>query len=267
MASSLRPSLRDQQSFCLTNLGEQELQGGSTTLSPDELDLLVRIDPGLTVSQLRVATGLDPLAFDRLFSRLESVHLIAPVMQDTFGWQLQAELDTFVLANGAEEAEAGVRSLQRSGYLVRIARRRPGAAPARPERPLHVVLVEDDSHLAKFVSSYLSFDGFQVRVASTRQEALDELRKPPLPDLVLLDVMLPDVNGFDILASLRKHPAYERVPVMMITGKATREAVLKGMAWGANGYITKPFEPESLMKAVRTVLGWPEPEGGGRGRR
>src|SRR5690606_37631433 len=103
-------------------------------------------------------------------------------------------------------------------------------------------------------------DGFQVRVAANRQDALGELRKPPLPDLVLLDVMLPDVNGFDILASLRKHPAYERVPVMMITGKATREAVLKGMALGANGYMTKPFEPEALMKAVRTVLGWPEPD-------
>lgn len=254
--------MHDQQSYGLTRIGEQELQGGSTTLSPDELDLLVRIDPGLTVAQLRIATGLAPLAFDRLFSRLESVHLIAPVMQDTFGWQLQAELDTFQLANGADEAEAGVRSLQRSGYLVRIARRQlGGGAPVRPDRPLHVVLVDDDAQLAKFVSSYLGFDRFAVRIAGNRQEALDLLRKPPLPDLILLDVMLPDVNGFDILASLRKHDAFRNVPVMMITGKATREAVLKGMAWGANGYITKPFEPEALMTAVRTVLGWPEPSG------
>ncbi len=258
MASSVRPSVRDQQSFGLTHLGEKELQGGSTTLSPDELDLLVRIDPGLTVAQLRASTGLDPMTFERLFSRLESVMLVAPVMQDTFGWQLQAELDTFQLANREDEAEASTKSLQRNGYFVRIARPRPGATPAASGRQLGVVLVEDDEHLAKFVSSYLAFDRFTVRVAGNRAEALDELRKPPLPDLILLDVMLPDINGFEILASLRKHPAFERVPVMMITGKATREAVLKGMAWGADGYITKPFEPEALMKAVRTVLGLPE---------
>ena len=259
MASSLRPSLRDQQCFGLTHLGEQELRGGATTLSPDELDLLVRVDPGLTLGQLRTTTGLDPMVFDRLFSRLESVLLVAPVMQDTFGWQLQAELDTFALATGDGEAEAGEKSLQRNGYFVRIARRQTGAAPVASGRPLGVVLVEDDANLAKFVSSYLAFDRFVVRVAGTRDEALAELRKPPLPDLILLDVMLPDVNGFDILASLRKHPAFQRVPIMMITGKATRESVLKGLSWGADGYITKPFEPDALMTAVRTVLGLPQP--------
>jgi DNA-binding response OmpR family regulator len=67
---------------------------------------------------------------------------------------------------------------------------------------------------------------------------------------------------------VRQHPALKDVPVVMLTGKATREAVLKGIAGGADGYITKPFEPEALLRAVRTVLGLPDedpPEAGGPG--
>jgi DNA-binding response OmpR family regulator len=94
-----------------------------------------------------------------------------------------------------------------------------------------------------------------TRVAGNRQQVLDEFRKPPVPDLVLLDVVLPDINGFEVLASLRRHPSFRQVPVIMLTGKATREAVLQGLAGGADGYVTKPFEPEALMNAVHTVLG------------
>jgi two-component system, OmpR family, response regulator len=70
--------------------------------------------------------------------------------------------------------------------------------------------------------------------------------------------MLPDADGFDILLRVRQHPVLKDVPVIMLTGKATREAVLKGIAAGADGYITKPFEPHALLRAVRTVLGLPQ---------
>ena len=86
-------------------------------------------------------------------------------------------------------------------------------------------------------------------------EVIAEFRKSPVPDLILLDVMLPDTDGFDILLRLRQHPALQNVPVIMLTGKATREAVIKGLAGGADGYITKPFEADALMRAVRTVIG------------
>jgi two-component system OmpR family response regulator len=115
--------------------------------------------------------------------------------------------------------------------------------------------VDDDEHLAKFLHHYLTFEGFDVRVAGSRAEVVAEFRKPPIPDLVLLDVMLPDADGFDILLRIRSHPQLKDVPVIMLTAKATREAVLKGLASGADGYITKPVETESLLQAVRTVLG------------
>jgi DNA-binding response OmpR family regulator len=67
--------------------------------------------------------------------------------------------------------------------------------------------------------------------------------------------MLPDIDGFDILLKMRQHAALKTVPVIMVTSKATREAVLTGLARGADGYITKPVEPDTLMKAIRAVLG------------
>ena len=247
----------DQAIFGLTAQGQDELRSGATTLGPRELELLVRVDGVLTVAQLRAGmAAVSPAEFNRALDVLQARWLIAPVVLDTFSFQLQAELDTFASAQGTDEADAGVRSLKRSGYFVRIARKPAHPVAVKPAgQAKTAVVVEDDTHLAGFVSSYLGFEGFTTRVASNRQAVLEEFRKPPVPDLVLLDVVLPDVNGFEVLASLRRHPAFLRVPVIMLTGKATRESVLKGLAGGADGYVTKPFEPEALMNAVRTVLG------------
>ena len=121
-----------------------------------------------------------------------------------------------------------------------------------------ILIVEDEPDIALGLQLDLRSEGYGVEICADGEDASRRGREQGW-DLILLDVMLPDVNGFDILASLRKHPAFQRVPVMMITGKATREAVLKGLAWGADGYITKPFEPDALMTAVRTVLGLPQP--------
>ena len=94
-----------------------------------------------------------------------------------------------------------------------------------------------------------------MRLAANRNEVLSALREPPLPDIVLLDVVLPDIDGFDVLLRMRQHQALKSVAVVMVTSQATREAVLKGLARGAEGYITKPVEPATLIKAVLAVLG------------
>ena len=72
---------------------------------------------------------------------------------------------------------------------------------------------------------------------------------------MLLDVQLPDLDGFDVLSRIRQHPLLKTVPVIMLTGEATRGAVLKGIHGGADGYVTKPFQIDVVMKAVKTVLG------------
>jgi DNA-binding response OmpR family regulator len=68
-------------------------------------------------------------------------------------------------------------------------------------------------------------------------------------------VHLPDANGFDLLVKMRQHPVLKHMPVIMFTAEATREAVLRGLQGGADGYITKPFEPDQLIAAAKAVLG------------
>jgi two-component system cell cycle response regulator CtrA len=72
---------------------------------------------------------------------------------------------------------------------------------------------------------------------------------------VLLDVMLPDVNGFDVLMRIRQHAVLSDMPVLMLTSIATRESVIKGLVCGADGYVTKPFQVSVLVQAIQTIFG------------
>jgi len=118
-----------------------------------------------------------------------------------------------------------------------------------------VLFVDDTPSLVSAVCKFLELEGFTPRRAGNRDEAVAELRKSPSPDLILLDVELPDISGFDILQRVRSHPALRHIPIVMITGKATREDVMRALAAGANGYLTKPFEFESLLNSINAVLG------------
>jgi CheY-like chemotaxis protein len=257
--------MQDNEVYTLTSLGQEEMRSGASTLDPVALELMVRIDGALTLGQLR--TGMTTATsgdFTVAFMNLQDKKLVALAEVDPFTEQFTAQLNHFAVTQAEAEADSGAASLKKAGYYVRIARPR-GPAPARPPgQVLSAIVVDDEPMLAKFIQSYLSFEGFNVRVASNRAEVVTEFRKTPAPDLILLDVVLPDADGFDILLRLRQHPALKDVPVIMLTGKATRESVLKGLAGGADGYVTKPFEADALMRVVRTVLGMPaEPEGPG----
>jgi len=118
-----------------------------------------------------------------------------------------------------------------------------------------VLVVEDDPELQRALKFLLTMEKFVPRVASTRDEVLAALRTPPLPDMALLDVILPDTNGFDILARMRQHPQLKSIPVIMLTAQAQREDVMRGLAGGADGYITKPFDRDVLLTGIRAVLG------------
>jgi len=140
-------------------------------------------------------------------------------------------------------------------HYVRIARRAARERIAKPGWQPTILLIDDDPDLVKLMRTFFRFEGFNLREAAKRAEIMAAFRQPPMPDLVLLDVNLPDADGFDVLARLRQHAALKTIPVVMITAEATREAVLKGLQAGADGYITKPFEPDWVVTAVRQVLG------------
>ena len=160
------------------------------------------------------------------------------------------------VAEARKEASTGGPQLAKSGFYVAMARHRPGGPVPPNNGKRHAVLViEDDPTLLKLVTEVLGSAGFQVRSARNRAEVNGEINKAPLPDLVLLDVTLPDADGFQILERVRGHPKLAKMPVIMMTAKAEVADVARGLALAADGYVSKPFKITALLSAVGTVLG------------
>ncbi|MEO7128656.1 MAG: response regulator [Rhodoferax sp.] len=242
--------------YAVTPKGEQELRNSATTVSAPEIELLVRLDGLLTRAQIQHSMGAASAGtFDKTLDMLVSKRLAAFVPPDPFATSIQFQFSKSALIHADAEADVCAASLKSDHYYVRIARKRGLPRPRKAGERLSAIIVDDESMMAKFLSHYMTFEGFDVRVAGSRAEIVAEFRKTPIPDLILLDVMLPDADGFDILLRIRAHPALKDVRVIMLTAKATREAVLKGLAGGADGYVTKPVEPDFLIQAVRTVMG------------
>lgn len=159
------------------------------------------------------------------------------------------------LETAHKEAAAGGAELQKAGYYVAIARRATAKVPPRNGVRHCLLVVEDDPDLSNLLAEIFSVAGFEVRRAANRAQINAEVNKPILPDLILLDIVLPDADGMQILARLRAHPKFARMPVVMMTGKAEASDVKAGLAAGADGYIGKPFKMSALMAAVNLVLG------------
>src|SRR5262249_30455074 len=159
-------------------------------------------------------------------------------------------------ARGVEEAQKTALELKQKGFCGRIARR--AAREAKHEGAYSGLVGGGKPRLASVTRECLPLEGFDPRLASNRDELVAELRKQPPPDLLLLDVQLPDADGFEILATLRRHPALKGLPVILLTAKTTKEDVMHGLILGADGYVTKPFEFEILVRAMQAVLGQDE---------
>lgn len=149
-------------------------------------------------------------------------------------------------------AMIGNEKLRSSGFFVNIIKR--GAAPAPEGTPL-VLVVEDDPGTSAVIDAVLKKHGYETRLAANLPDIKRALSTRPAPHLVLLDIMLPDANGFAILERLRRHPELGQTPVVMLTSLSEPADVAKGLALGATGYMSKPARPQSLIQAIRNVLG------------
>jgi two-component system alkaline phosphatase synthesis response regulator PhoP len=115
----------------------------------------------------------------------------------------------------------------------------------------HILLVEDEEHLLQIIRLNLELEGYAVTSAITGIEALKEFRKNNF-DLVLLDVMLPEMNGFDVCEAIRKEN--RDIPVLFLTAKSAGEDRVQGLKLGADDYLTKPFNLEELLLRVQILL-------------
>lgn len=167
-----------------------------------------------------------------------------------------APLPAEKIAKANEEAVTGGPQLARSGFYVAMARH-ASAGPVAPHAgERHTILViEDDQALSNLVGEVMSTAGFLVRSARTLQKINAQMNTAPMPDLILLDVSLPDADGFQILERVRANPRIAKMPVILMTGKSEITDVARGLALSADGYVTKPFKISALVAAVKTVLG------------
>lgn len=163
------------------------------------------------------------------------------------------------VASAKKEAASGSPQLAKSGFYVAMARNAAGRIPPRNGQRHMILVIEDDMDLLKLVGEVLAKAGFLTRFARSRAEINSEFNKTPLPDLVLLDVRLPDADGFNILEKIRSNQKILKLPVIMMTGRSEVTDVARGLSLGADGYVTKPFKISGLVSAVNTVLGVDQP--------
>src|SRR5574337_631162 len=116
-----------------------------------------------------------------------------------------------------------------------------------------VLVVEDEPDIRDLLSLHLAREGFEVRTAGTGPQGLREVRSKP-PDLVILDLMLPELDGLEVCRRLRHDPDTASIPVVMLTAKGDEADRVVGLELGADDYVTKPFSPKELVARVKAIL-------------
>ncbi len=265
MSMEERVQIHDVDVYAVADKGNEELKSGSTELSQAALELLVLLDGKTSIAEIAQRTKV--LSADEIRQTAQMLAQGGYIKPATLEQELNIDFSYFFAnqpaaepsAEAAErarsEAESGTAALKLNGYYVSIAHKSTARIQPSSGSSYTVLVVEDDPELQRALKFMLAMEKYVPRLASNRNEILEALRTLPLPDLALLDVGLPDTNGFDVLASMRAHPQLKSIPVIMLTGQASREDVMRGLAGGANGYITKPFDRDVLLTSIRAVLG------------
>lgn len=116
-----------------------------------------------------------------------------------------------------------------------------------------ILVIDDDPDLLVLLSKMLARIGANTQTAETGTEGLNLLKSEHF-DLLILDLMLPDIDGYDVLARIREDSTLDNMPILIMSARADPEAISKGLALGADGYLTKPYLPNTLTSRVRALL-------------
>lgn len=117
-----------------------------------------------------------------------------------------------------------------------------------------ILLVDDEPYIVLLLETRLKSEGYEVTSAGDGLAALERAKKE-MPDLMILDLMLPKMDGYKVCGLLKKDARYARIPILMFTARAQEEDRRLGGEMGADAYLTKPFEPQTLMAKVHELLG------------
>ncbi len=130
--------------------------------------------------------------------------------------------------------------------------------PVAMGKPL-VLIVEDEGDIADLIEFHLKREGYATRVVGSGDEALRQISRER-PALILLDLMMPEIDGLEVCRRLKREPELRDIPIIMVTARGEESDIVVGLELGADDYITKPFSPRVLMARVKTVLRRTEPE-------
>ena len=122
-----------------------------------------------------------------------------------------------------------------------------------------ILAVDDEPNIVRLIQVNLERHGYQVETANNGVQALEKIRASR-PDLVVSDVMMPEMDGFELLSTIKRDPALEDLPIIMLTAKTQDKNVMEGYSRGADMYLTKPFNPAELLAFVKRIL---QSSGGG----
>jgi len=116
-----------------------------------------------------------------------------------------------------------------------------------------ILIVDDEPNLVKILESRLKVNGYDVISAYDGQQGLDKVRQEK-PDLVILDLMLPQLHGYEVCRQLRADSVHRDIPIVMLTASGKAGDIQEGINQGANAYIAKPFKPEALLGIIKALL-------------
>ena len=244
--------------YRLTEAGREAWEGQDTAVPADYRRILWMMD---VQGQGGVADALSslypPEMLEEWLSELEELGLIECIpegVEEGFAPGAPDRTAALDQAQISEAAKIAGAALARTGAFLALDRLRRRPPPMKAPADTIVLIVEDDPDQLALADLRVSMAGYKVRVASSVNGFLQALVDEGAPDLLLLDVMLPDGDGFDVLSKMRRHQALGSMPIVMLTAKADAADVGRGLVLGADGYITKPYTKNILADVIERVL-------------
>jgi len=254
-------------SYCVTAKGKAELEARPGKLAVGMKTLLGLVGDDATTAYLNIKLPQVPM--DKLTAALDKLVADGYIrLNSAASPKADASLDfknfisrpvkepTLQQKRRAEATLSGIKPSQKAGYHVSILNRSAKRIAPHAGGNQHAVLVIDaDEANALVMARALLQAKFDTRSAGKHDEIVAALNRQPPADAIAMDTDLPDVGGLELLGRLREHPTYKSVPIIVMTARVEHDDVVAALAFGASGYMTKPFKPEALVDSIKAVLG------------
>jgi CheY-like chemotaxis protein len=249
--------MRDRK-YRLTDAGRAAWEGEDTAVPADYRRLLWMMDVHGSIADSLVSLYPREM-LEEWLAEMQEVGLIEFVPEEeaqSRDFSVHSSDRTLALdqARIKEAAKIAGNALARTGAYLALDRLRSRPALTKPPADTVILIVEDDPDQLALADLRVSMAGYKVRVAASVNGFLQALVDEGAPDLLLLDVMLPDGDGFEVLAKMRRHQALGSLPIVMLTARNDADDIGRGLVLGADGYVTKPYTKALLADVIARVL-------------